>query len=74
MVQRPRPPKKDIEGVMRDAEARGWRFEKGRKYYKAYCPCGDHLHTVHMTPSDPWYVVYLKYRCARLACWDRRTS
>lgn len=74
MVERPRHPKKDIEQVMRAAEARGWRFTKGRKYYKAYCPCGEHLHTVHLTPSDPWYVVHLKYRLARTGCWDRRNS
>jgi len=74
MAERPRHPRKEIEGVIRAAEARGWRFVKGRKYYKAYCACGEHLYTVHLTPSDPWYVVHLKYRFARSSCWDGRTS
>jgi hypothetical protein len=73
MVERPRHPKKDIEKVMRTAEARGWRFVKVRKYYKAYCPCGEHLYTGHMTPSNPWYIVHLMYRVTCLICWDRRT-
>ena len=73
MVERPRHPKKDIEAFMRAAETRGWRFVKGRKYYKAYCPCGGHLHTVHLTPSNRWYLTHLKYRLIGLDCWDRRT-
>lgn len=74
MVERPRHPKKDIERVMRLAESHGWWFAKGKKYYKAYCPSGEHLHTVHVTPSNPWYVVHLKYRFERTGCWDRRSS
>ena len=74
MVERPRHPKKDIERVMRVAESHGRRFAKGKKYYKAYCPCGEHLHTVHVTPSNPWYVVHLKYRFERTGCWDMRSS
>ena len=66
---RPRHPKKDGEALLQEAEAQGWRVEKGKKYYKIYCPCPDlHKATVHLTPN----VNYWKRRRAELArrtCW-----
>jgi hypothetical protein len=57
-VVRPKHPKKDIEDAMRNLEGSGWRFErrKGAKYFRGYCPCGAHIRSVHMSPSDPNYV------------------
>ena len=69
MVERPRHPKKDIERFMQSAEARGWRFVKGKKYYKGLCSCGMHLHMVHLTPSSRRYLANLAHRCSRLDCW-----
>lgn len=37
---RPRHPTKEIEELLRSLESQGWRVEKARKYFKAYCPCG----------------------------------
>lgn len=69
MVDRPRHPKKEIERFMRIAESHGWRFVKGKKYYKGYCGCGAHLHTVHLTPSSSRYLANLEHRTTRLDCW-----
>lgn len=51
MSPRPRHTIKEIEKLLRSLESQGWRVEKGRKYFKAYCPCGLHKRTVHLTPS-----------------------
>jgi hypothetical protein len=54
MAGRPRHNDKDIEKVLRSLEKGGWRVEKGRKYFKAYCDFPfKHKKTVHLTPSDP---------------------
>lgn len=35
---------------------RGWRVDETRKGYpRAYCPCGKHMRSVHLTPSGPGY-------------------
>lgn len=54
-MSRHRHPKKDLEAVLRDGEAKGWEVAKTRKYYRMRCPCGSHQKTVHLTPSDPNY-------------------
>lgn len=52
---RPRHPEKDLEDLLKVAEAHGWRITKRQRYYQARCPCGGCQETVHMTPSDPNY-------------------
>lgn len=70
---RPRHPDKDIEDLIRLAEARGWRIMKGRKYYKAYCPCDDeHIKTIHLSPSGTMYLVNLRKWFNRQTCWEVR--
>jgi hypothetical protein len=54
---RPRHPNKDLESVPRAAEARRWRVERRKKYYKMYGPCDDkHFKTVELTPSGANYL------------------
>ena len=70
MSSRPRHPDKDLEDVLRSLELQDWRVDKGRKYYKTYCPCGLHKKTVHLTPSGPRYMRNLVGWLARETCWE----
>jgi hypothetical protein len=57
------------------AEARGWRVERGSKYYKLMCPCAEeHFKTVHLTPSNPKYRINLLAWLRRCACWKGEGS
>lgn len=55
MPDRPRHPKKDLEAVLVIAEKAGWRVTRKTRYFKMYCPCGNHLRSIHLSPSDPNY-------------------
>lgn len=70
MASRPRHPDKDLEQVLRSLELCGWRVERGSRYYRAYCPCGTHKKTVHLTPSDPRYRRNLVGWLRRETCWE----
>lgn len=67
--KRPKHPNKDIESVIRDAEEEGWEFSKGKKYFRAACPCGGHLKWIHLTPSGSRYVTNLVAWFERQPCW-----
>ncbi|SNQ46652.1 conserved hypothetical protein [Frankia canadensis] len=67
-MPRPRHPIKELECLLREAERQGWIVEKGRKYFKIYCPCGAHKHTVHLTPSSSGYERNLRGHLRRQTC------
>jgi hypothetical protein len=68
-MPRQRHPIKELETVLRDAEARGWRVERGG-YFMMKCPCTErHMKTVHLTPSNPNYERNLRAWLARCSCW-----
>jgi len=70
-ANRPTHPDKDLEAVIQEIEARNWRVMKGRKYYKAYCPCEDeHIKTIHLTPSGRMYLAHLKSWFRKQTCWE----
>jgi hypothetical protein len=72
-MTRPKHQGKDLEAVLRDAEDKGWRVDKGRKYYKMWCPCREkHWKTVKLTPSDPTYLRNLLGQLRRATCWDSK--
>lgn len=60
----------DLAAIRRQASEKGWRVEKGKKYYKMWCPCGKHWKTVKLTPSDPNYIRNLLGQLRRATCWD----
>jgi hypothetical protein len=68
-TQRPRHPKKDLEEVLRTAEAAGWLVEKGKGYYLAWCPCGNHKTTIHLTPSNRHHGNQKLRLMRRTDCW-----
>jgi hypothetical protein len=70
VAPRSRHPDKDLEAVLRSLERQGWRIERGQKYFKAYCPCGLHKKTVHLTPSGPRYLRNLVGWLRRETCWE----
>jgi len=57
---------------MQTAEAQGWTFVKGKKYFKGRCGCGVHLKTVHLTPSGKNYETNLDHWFRRQECWQEK--
>jgi hypothetical protein len=70
-LSRPRHPIKELEAVLKEAEEKGWRVEKGKKYFKMWCPasCGRHWKTVKLTPSGGDYLRNLIGQLNRSTCW-----
>ena len=73
-MSRPKHQDKDLEEIIREAERRGWRAEKGSKYFELLCPkkCGKHYRWVHLTPSDPRYGLNLRKWLERQPCWKEK--
>ena len=70
MADRPKHPRKELETIIREAEARGWGVTKGKGYFRMLCPCGQHKKWVALTPSDPRYGTNLGKWLARQSCWE----
>jgi hypothetical protein len=71
-MAKPSPKLTDIDAVLKEARNRRWRVERGKGYYKMWCPCPDkHMKTVHLTPSSPNYVRNLVGQLRRATCWDK---
>ena len=71
-MTRPRHRVKELEAVLKEAEAKGWRVELGKKYWKMYCPNGCKCKkTVKCTPSDPHYETNLRHFLDRETCWRK---
>jgi hypothetical protein len=70
MAKRPRHQRPELEAILRQGEALGWRAEKGNQYYRMWCPCGTHQKTVRLTPSDPNYARNLRGWLRRTGCWE----
>ncbi len=70
--KRPKHPKKELEAVLREAEAQNWRVSKRpNRYFKVKCPCDDlHIKTVKLSPSNPYYEKQLRSELSRSTCWD----
>lgn len=73
MVVKPRPrhPRKDLEEICRLMEEAGWRITRKKGYFNGYCPCGQHKHTVHLSPSNPYYGRNLTQWLRRQPCWPK---
>jgi len=69
-LSRPKHAVKELEAVLREMEAQGWRVKKLGKYYKGKCGCGNHIKTVRCTPSDPNYTRNLRGWLRRQECWN----
>lgn len=69
-MSRPRHQVKELEAVLQQAEGRGWRIDKGSKYFSMRCPCGNHQRWVHLTPSSPNYELNLRKWLQRQPCWQ----
>lgn len=71
-MPRPRHPRKELEAILRQAEEKGWRVEKGKGYYKMKCPCPlKHLKSCRLTPSNANYARRLLEELGRM-CWEDR--
>jgi hypothetical protein len=72
-TERPTHPDRDLEKLLIRVEAKHWRVEKRRRYFICKCDCGDHLKTVHLTPSDPNYLLNVTKWFERQSCWKGET-
>jgi hypothetical protein len=74
-MTRPRHQVKELEAVLREAERKDWRVEKGKKYFKMLCPnlCKCRK-TVHLTPSGAQYEENLRHKLSRDTCWDKEAD
>lgn len=70
----PKHSKKELEQLLELFDSCGWRVTKGKKYYKVYCPCGDHQTTVHLSPSNPNYELDKRKWLERQPCYSGRNS
>lgn len=62
-------PRKEIEALLGEFHEAGWRIEDPPKYYRVFCPCGKHLRSIHLTPSDPRYVNHALRWLYRQPCY-----
>lgn len=45
--------KKDVNELVKAAGQQGWKVVETKRVWKLYDPSGEHLETVHKTPSAP---------------------
>ena len=66
--------RKELAAIRAEARRKGWRVERGKGYYKMWCPpaCGKHWKTVHLSPSDPNYTRNLLGQLGRATCWNKK--
>lgn len=65
----PKHPKKELEAVLGEFHEASWTIEKAKKYYKVKCPCGDHMRTIHLSPSNPNYAKDVMKWLPRQTCY-----
>lgn len=65
---------KELAAIREEARRKGWRVERGKGYWKMWCPswCGKHWKTMHLSPSDPNYARNLRGRLGRVTCWSHK--
>jgi hypothetical protein len=70
-MARPRHPNKELEALLRYAEANKWRADKPGAYFRLRCKCGKHQRRIHLTPSDPNYELNARKWLERQPCWKQ---
>lgn len=60
---------KELEALLAEAESKGWRVDKGSKYFRLRCPCKNHMTWVHLTPSNPRYAQERRQYLQGTGCW-----
>ncbi len=73
-ARRYRHPRKDLEAVCVLIERAGWRVISTGRYFKAFCPCGGHFRTIHLTPSGANYLTNLTHWFRRQPCWKEPSA
>lgn len=62
--------RKELEKIREEAERRGWRVFRSKRYWKMYCSCPKKCKkNMSLTPSDPNYVKNLLGQLGRATCW-----
>lgn len=71
-MDRPKHPKKDLEGFLKEVEAHGWQVTKPpRGYFKCKCSCPEkHMKWVALTPSGARYLNNLRAWFKHQPCWE----
>lgn len=64
-------PNKELEALLAEFDEAGWRIIDPPTYYKVYCPCPlKHKRTVHLTPSNPKYILETRLWLHRQPCYN----
>jgi hypothetical protein len=66
--------RKDIEALLGEFHAAGWKIVDPPTYYRVTCPCGTHLRWIHLTPSGAGYVRDTLKWLYRQPCYKGSTS
>jgi hypothetical protein len=62
---------RELKEIREEAEQRGWRVFRDKRYWKMYCPCPKKCKkTMSLSPSDPNYVKNLLGQLRRATCWE----
>lgn len=70
-MSRPQHPKPHLEAVLKEAEDKGWRVTRGKKYFMIWCPCPKrHKKTVKISPRGK-YLTNLIGELNRATCWGK---
>lgn len=71
MAGRQRHQNGELEDVLLEAEQKGWRVTRGKRYFMMWCPCVvKHKKTVRLTPSGRNYKRNLLGELKRSTCWE----
>jgi hypothetical protein len=62
-------PKKDLQALLMRFHKLGWKIVDPPTYYKVYCPCKRHKTTVHLSPSNPNYILDKTKWLERQSCY-----
>jgi len=64
-------PKKDLEAVLAEFDAAGWKVDDPPTYYRVRCPCGKHMRWIHLTPSGARYGKNALHWLYRQPCYEQ---
>jgi len=69
-MARPTHPRKEWERLLREAEDRGWRVDKGAGYFKCKCPADDKCFvSIPLTPSGSRTLINRRKVLERCVGW-----
>ena len=60
----------ELQTLLHEFHAQGWRIRDPGKYYKLFCPCGVHMTMMHVSPSGRNYALDKRKWLHRQECYN----